>query len=158
MSAGVTADRVAALAARAGEEVGVGAWVTVTQDMVNTFADATGDHQFIHVDPERAARTPFGGPVAHGFLTLSLLAGSLARGLEDVMDLGGRMLVNYGLNRVRFVTPVRVGRRVRARARLVEATLDPSGAFAQVTLAQTVEIEGEERPALVAEIVFRTYA
>jgi len=142
---------------RVGQEVGVSAWVTVTQDMVNTFADATGDHQFIHVDAEAAARTPFGGPIAHGFLTLSLLAGHLTLDLRETLRLRGRMTVNYGLNRARFVAPVRVGSRVRSRATLVHVDEDAGGAWVQVTLAQTVEIEGEAKPALVAEIIFRTY-
>lgn len=144
-----------ALRLKIGQEVGVSDWVTVTQEMVNGFADATGDHQFIHVDPERAAQTPFGGPIAHGHLTLSMLAGHLSRGLENVLNLGGRMTVNYGLNRVRFVAPVRVGSRLRARAELV--TLEDGDGWAQVTLKQTVEIEDEEKPALIAETIFRTY-
>ncbi len=141
------------LRARVGREVGVSEWFQVTQDVVNRFADATGDDQFIHVDPERAAQTPFGGPVTHGFLTLSLLAGHLSLG--GALDLGGRMTVNYGLNKVRFVSPVRVGARVRGRAELL--SIEDGNGWAQLTLRQTVEIEGEEKVALVAETIMRTY-
>ena len=145
------------LRARVGQEIGVSDWVSVTQDMVNRFADATGDHQFIHVDPERAAQTPFGGPIAHGFLTLSLLAGHLSGGRGELAQLGGRMTVNYGLNKVRFVTPVRVGSRVRTRAELLSLEDGPDGQWVQATTRQTVEIEGTGKPALVAETIFRTY-
>ena len=142
-----------ALRARVGQEIGVSEWFQVTQAVVNQFADATGDHQFIHVDPEQAARTPFGGPIAHGFLTLSLLAGHLS--VAGALDLGGRMTVNYGLNRVRFISPVRVGARICTRAELL--SVEAAEGWAQVTLRQTVEIEGGEKAALVAETIMRTY-
>ena len=145
------------LRARAGQHVGTSEWADVTQDMVNLFADATGDHQYIHVDVDRARHTPFGGTIAHGFLTLSLLAGHLSRGLEPIFGLGGRMVVNYGLNRVRFLRPVPVGARVRAHAELLSVEDGPEGQWVQVTLKQTVEIEGQDKPALTAEIIFRTY-
>lgn len=143
------------LRARVGQEVALSDWVTVTQEMVNTFADATGDHQFIHVDPERAKSTPFGGPIAHGFLTLSLLAGHFMKsGGFPKLD-GIRMAVNYGLNRVRFVAPVRVGSRVRNRAVLVG--FEQGKDHAQLTLANTVELEGSEKPAATAETIARVY-
>ncbi|AFZ66754.1 MaoC family dehydratase [Deinococcus peraridilitoris] len=145
------------LRARLGQELGVSDWVSVSQEMVNQFADATGDHQFIHVDPERAAQTPFGGPIAHGFLTLSLLAGHLSGGRGEALNLGGRMTVNYGLNRVRFVSPVPVGSRLRTHAELLQLEDGPDGQWVQVTTRQTVEIEGAPKPALIAETIFRTY-
>src|SRR5438270_12622088 len=102
-----------------GQEISIGSWVEVTQDRVNAFADVTGDHQYIHVDPERARQTMFGGTVAHGYLTLSMLP-LLGREREGVrIELGGRMAVNYGLNRVRFPNPVPVGKRVRVRSKLL---------------------------------------
>jgi acyl dehydratase len=140
-----------------GQEVGISEWVEVTQDRVNLFADATGDYQYIHIDPERAAQTFFGGTVAHGFLTLSLiplLGSQRAEGIK--VELGGRMGVNYGLNRVRFPAPVRVGKRVRMRSTLL--AVDEIGDRAvQTTWQQTIEVEGEEKPACVAETVGRTY-
>ncbi|MFC4638240.1 MaoC family dehydratase [Deinococcus hohokamensis] len=143
------------LGALLGQEVAVSAWITVTQERIQAFADATGDHQFIHVDQEKAAAGPFGTTIAHGFLTLSLLAG-------EFMTLGGaphiegaRMVVNYGLNRVRFITPVRAGARLRNRAVLQAA--EPGQGHLQLTIANTIEIEGEPRPACTAESVFRVY-
>src|SRR5207248_9229502 len=107
------------LKALIGQETGVGQWVTIDQDRVNQFAEVTGDHQFIHVDPERAAKTPFGGTIAHGYLTLSLQP-LLGRDREGVkIDLGGRMAVNMGTNRVRFPGPVHVGKRVRLHTKLL---------------------------------------
>ncbi|MEF2277196.1 MaoC family dehydratase [Deinococcus sp. YIM 134068] len=143
------------LRARVGQEVALSEWVTVTQEMVHQFADATGDHQFIHVDPERAARTPFGGPVAHGFLTLSLLAGHFMTGGGFPPLEGTRMVVNYGLNRVRFISPVPVGSRLRNRATLLG--VEDGQGFAQMTVTNTIEIEGSERPAATAETVMRVY-
>jgi acyl dehydratase len=141
-----------------GQEIGVGQWVLVTQDMVDKFADATGDHQFIHVDPDRARQTMFGGTIAHGFFTLSMLAGFLNQDRQGLtINLGGRVNVNYGLNRVRFITPVPVGKRIRNHARLVSVEQDPNGRFVQVVAEQTVEIEGVDRPAMVAETITRTY-
>ena len=136
-----------------GQQIGESGWLLITQERVSAFADVTGDHQFIHTDPARAAATPFGGPVAHGFLNLSLLAGDLSGGAIDIQ--GAAMTVNYGLNRVRFVTPVRVGRRVRNRS--VLQALEEGPGYVQLTVLNTVEIEGEDRPALVAETLMRVY-
>ena len=132
-----------------GTETGVSEWVTVTQAMIDTFADATGDHQFIHVDPARAAETPFGGTIAHGFLTLSLLP-MLAGRTDGPTVAGVKMGVNYGGNKVRFLAPVRSGKRVRGRFKLLELAEKRPGQWQQ-TLEFTVEIEGENKPALVAE-------
>lgn len=139
-----------------GQELGVGDWFEVTQDRVNQFADATGDHQYIHVDPERAARTFFGGTIAHGYLTLSLLPvlGSTRKGIK--INLGGKMGVNYGVNRVRFPAPVRVGKRIRVRTKLLSVE-EIGDRAVQMVNQQTIEIEGEEKPACVAETVGRTY-
>jgi acyl dehydratase len=147
---------VAELKALEGQEIGVSDWVEITQERVDAFADATGDHQYIHVDPERAKQTFFGGTIAHGFLTLSLIPylGSLSRGIK--VDLGGRMAVNYGLNRVRFPAPVRVGRRIRMRTRLLSVE-EIDGKAVQLTHLRTIEVEGEEKPACVAETIGRIY-
>ncbi|GAA3435390.1 MaoC family dehydratase [Kutzneria kofuensis] len=129
-----------------GEELGSSDWHLVTQEQVNLFADATEDHQWIHVDLEKAAKGPFGGPVAHGYLTLSMLAkfsGQLWR-----VD-GLSMAVNYGLNKVRFPQPVLVGKRIRAHGRLLDVAENKMGL--QVTVQITVEIEGEDKPGCVAE-------
>jgi len=140
-----------------GQEAGVSDWVEITQDRVNLFADATGDHQYIHVDPERAATTFFGGPVAHGFLTLSIIPLLGQHRQEGVkIELGGRMGVNYGLNKVRFPSPVRVGKRVRMRSKLLSVEEIGDRAI-QTTWQQTIEVEGEDKPACVAETVGRTY-
>ena len=139
-----------------GRELGVGPWVQITQDRVDAFADVTGDHQFIHVDPERAAKTPFGGTIAHGYLTLSMLP-LLSRDREGVqLDLKQRMMVNYGMNRVRFVSPVIVGARVRLRT-VLQAVDEVSPNVYQLTYGQTIEIEGNDRPAMVAETLTRAY-
>ncbi|HKU91733.1 MAG TPA: MaoC family dehydratase [Sphingomicrobium sp.] len=133
---------------RIGEEVGVSSWIVVDQPRIDTFAAATDDRQFIHIDPEAAAQTPFGGTVAHGFLTLSLLSrmGAEAMLLPD----GLRMAVNYGLEHVRFLAPVRSGRRVRGRFRLDSVEEKAPG---QILMRHnvTVEIEGEAKPALTAD-------
>jgi acyl dehydratase len=136
-----------------GREVALSDWVEVSQERINRFAEATGDHQWIHTDPERAAReSPFGGTVAHGFLTLSLLSG-MAR---SAMSLGGvRMGINYGLNRVRFVSPVPAGSRVRGRFRL--AALKEVKGGVQAAWKVTVERESDERPCCVAEWLVRYY-
>ena len=139
-----------------GQEIGIGQWVEITQDQVNQFADVTGDHQYIHVDPERAAKTPFGGTIAHGFLTLSMLP-MLGRDREGVkLDLGVKMAVNYGLNRVRFVSPVRVGKRIRMRSKLLSVD-EVSPNVYQTIYQQTVELEGGDKPAMVAETIGRLY-
>jgi acyl dehydratase len=141
--------------ARVGTET-VSDWVEVTQAMIDTFADATGDHQFIHVDPERAALTPFGGTIAHGFLTLSLMP-LLSSRVPDALRLEGvRMGVNYGGNRVRFLTPVRSGSRVRGRFRLLSFEEKRPGQYQQVN-EFTVEIEGADKPALIAEWISQQF-
>ena len=156
MTATRTVESIDELRGLVGTELGAGPWVEITQDRVNLFADATDDHQFIHVDPERAAKTPFGGAIAHGYLTLSMLP-FLGRDREGVqIDLKQKMIVNYGLNRVRFVSPVAVGARIRLRT-VLTAVDEVSPNVYQLTYAQTVEIDGGERPALVAETLTRTY-
>ncbi|HVR78252.1 MAG TPA: MaoC family dehydratase [Acidimicrobiia bacterium] len=138
---------------RVGAELGVSDWIEVTQERVNAFADATDDHQFIHVDPELAAQTPFGGTVAHGYLTLSLVV-PLAAQVE--MDVGSpRMGINYGLDRVRFPAPVPVGSRIRARVALDAVDEVPGGIHMKRTV--TMEIEGGDKPAMVAETLTRLY-
>lgn len=147
---------VADLKALIGQEVRLGPWYNVTQERVNAFADATGDHQFIHVDPERAAMTPFGGTIAHGFFTLSLIV-SLGQGGEGIeMNLPIRMGVNYGLNRVRFPAPVRVGKRIRLHSKL-QSVEEVSPGILQLIYENTVEIEGESKPGCVAESIVRLY-
>lgn len=135
-------------AARTGEER-VSDWVEVTQDMIDKFAEATGDHQFIHVDPARAALTPFGGTIAHGFLTLSLMPLLSAKTAMPEIE-GVKMGVNYGGNKVRFLTPVRSGSRVRGRFKLLELVEKRPGQWQQ-TNEFTVEIEGQDKPAMIAE-------
>ena len=136
-----------------GSVLGSSEWVTVDQDRIDAFAGATGDHQWIHVDPERAAAGPFGTTIAHGYLTLSLLPMFMVAVYRVE---GVRMAVNYGLNKVRFVTPVPVGSRLRGTTELLDAQpLDDTSA--QLLFRVTVEIEGVERPACVAETVSRQY-
>ncbi len=141
-----------------GTDEGTGEWFDVTQEQIDKFADVTHDHQFIHVDPERAKGTPFGTTIAHGFLTLSMLthlaAGASAAPPDPARYAGVLMGINYGFNRVRFVNPVKVGSRIRARA--VTANVELKGNAVEVTRNFTVEIDGEEKPALVAEWVTRT--
>jgi acyl dehydratase len=139
-----------------GQEIGVSDWLEITQERVDQFADATGDHQYIHVDPERAKDTFFGGTIAHGFLTLSLLPylGSKRQGIK--VDLGGKMSVNYGLNQVRFTAPVPVGQRIRSRHRLLNVEKIGDHAV-QSTYEVTVEVEGQDKPACIAETLGRTY-
>lgn len=145
-------DGVDDLRAAVGTQIGSGDWMTVEQDRIDIFADATGDHQWIHVDPERAKDGPFGTTIAHGFLTLSLLSTLV----KDVYSVEGvKMGVNYGLNKVRFTSPVAVGSKVRANVELVDVS-DVTGGV-QLTTKVTVEIEGSERPALVAEWLTRQY-
>lgn len=141
------------LADQAGQDVAVSDWLVVTQAQVDRFAEATGDHQWIHVDPERAKAGPFGAPIAHGFLTLSLLPRFFESALE-IVESG--MGVNYGLNRVHFMSPVPVGSRLRARMKLLSA--EPiAGDGYQMTWETTVELEGATKPACVAESVVRRY-
>ena len=137
------------LAAKAGENIGTSEWVLVDQAMIQKFADATGDHQFIHLDEAAAKMTPFGGTIAHGFLTLSLLP--LLSATSDGPKVAGvKMGVNYGGNKVRFLAPVRSGKRVRGHFKLLELT-EKRPAQWQQTVELTVEIEGEDKPALIAE-------
>lgn len=133
----------------AGQELGVSEWVTVDQEMIDKFADATGDHQFIHVDPERAKLTPFGTTIAHGFLTLSLMP-LLMQKTDAPRPEGVKMGVNYGCNKVRFIAPVKSGKRVRGRFKLLELIEKNPGQYQQM-MEFSVEIEGEDKPALVAE-------
>lgn len=149
--------RLADLAAHVGQELAVSDWIAVEQPRIDAFAHATGDHQWIHVDPVAAAQGPFGATIAHGFLTLSLLPamGETAFAIDDV-----RMGVNYGLNRVRFPHPVRAGSRVRGHFKLLAfEPLDPAGGGfgAQLTVEVTMEIEGATKPACVAESVSRRF-
>lgn len=136
------------LRSRIGSEVGVSSWLTMDQERINEFADATEDRQFIHIDPEAAARTPFGGTIGHGFLTLSMLSRMAAEAMLVPDSI--KMAVNYGLDRVRFIAPVRSGKRIRGRFRLDSVDEKAPG---QLLLRHTVtvEIEGEEKPALTAE-------
>jgi acyl dehydratase len=147
-----TIDGVEALRAAVGEQLGTSDWHLVTQEMVDAFADVTGDHQWIHVDRERAAAGPFGGAIAHGFLTLSLAPVLVFEVLEVT---GMAMSVNYGMDRVRFPAPVPVGSRVRASVELTELT-DVAGGV-QVTLRATIEREGGEKPVCVADLLSRFY-
>ena len=148
-----TFESLSALADCVGQEVAVSEWVTITQEQVNRFADATGDHQWIHVDVERAKAGPFGAPIAHGFLTLSLLPVFF----ESAFDIRNtRMGVNYGLNRVRFTAPVPVGSRVRARLTLQAIEPIEQGGQ-QMTWAVVVEREGADKPVCFAESLVRQY-
>ena len=134
-----------------GAEFGPSSWIDVPQEKIDAFAEATGDHQWIHVEPERAAAGPFGTTIAHGYLTLSLLP---AMSYEVVPRQGGGMAVNYGLNKVRFLAAVRAGCRVRARSELVDATA-VGGDTVNLTVRHTVEIEGSDKPAAVADLIAR---
>jgi acyl dehydratase len=133
-----------------GSQLGPTDWLEVTQDRVNLFADATDDHQWIHVDPERAANSPFGGTIAHGLLTLSLLP-HFTRQLYTVDNVA--MAINYGYNKIRFITPVRVGSKIRVCAEI--AKVDQLEGAVQATVFVTVEIEGSDKPAVVAESIAR---
>ncbi len=142
--------RAADLPGMAGRELPPSPWLEITQERVNQFADATSDHQFIHVDPERAAGTPFGGPVAHGFLTLSLL--SYLNAQSGIVPEDAVMGINYGSDRIRYLAPVRVGKRIRSHQKVIEVTEKQPGQWL-LKCEVTVEIEGEQTPALVAEIL-----
>ena len=142
------------MAGRVGQE-SVSAWVEVSQAMIDKFADATGDHQFIHVDPAKAAMTPFGGTIAHGFLTLSLMT-LLSSTTEQPRIEGAKMGVNYGGNKVRFLTPVRSGSQVRGRFKLLSFDEKRPGQWQQ-TNEFTVEIEGEDKPAMIAEWISQIF-
>lgn len=142
------------LAAQAGDER-VSGWITVSQEMIDKFADATGDHQFIHVDPAKAAMTPFGGTIAHGFLTLSLMPLLSQKTPQPRID-GLKMGVNYGGNKARFLTPVRSGSRVRGRFKTLELVEKRPGQWQQ-TVEFTIEIEGQDKPALIAEWISQLF-
>ncbi len=144
------------LGACIGQDAGTSDWFTVDQQRINDFADVTLDHQFIHVDPERAKQTPFGTTIAHGFLTLSMLAYFLQNGVG--VDVPNRTMgVNYGFDKVRFLQPVKVGSRIRANAKVLEATEKHPGQYL-FKLDITVEIEGEDKPALKAEWLSMVFA
>ena len=139
--------------AHEGEHLGTSDWHAVTQEQVNQFADATGDHQWIHVDPEKAKSGPFGGTIAHGYLTMSLVPALL----QEVWQVSGmKMGLNYGINKLRFPSPVPVGSKVRADA-TIAGVEDVGGGGQQVTLNVIIEIDGQEKPACVAEVVYRYY-
>jgi acyl dehydratase len=146
-------DGISGLRALVGKELGVGEYRTMTFEMIQKFADATGDHQWIHVDRERARReSPFRAPVAHGYFTLSLIAGLFF----DLVEVKGfRLVVNYGLNKVRFPAPLKEGQRYRLNVRLQE--VKEEGNSVEGLLGAAIEVEGEKKPACVAEVVFRFY-
>ena len=141
------------LAGAAGTDLGYTEWLEITQDRIDVFANATDDHQWIHVDPERAAEGPFGAPIAHGFLSLSLTVKFWSELFEPE---GVTTRVNYGLDKVRFVSPVTVGSRVRMNAVIAEVT-EVKGGY-QLAVDQTIEIEGATKPAVVARGIYRFYA
>jgi acyl dehydratase len=137
-----------------GQELAVSDWIEITQERINLFAQATGDHQWIHVDPQRANQGPFGSTIAHGFLTLSLMPSFFDSAMKVQAT---RMAVNYGVNKVRFTSPVPVGSKLRARISLKSADpIDPQGF--QMTYAVVVEREGADKPVCVAETIARRYA
>ncbi len=141
------------LQSQVGTEIGVSNWWEVTQERIDAFAGATDDHQFIHVNPELAAQTPFGGTIAHGFLTLSM---SVPMATEVALDVGNPLMgVNYGLDKVRFPAPVPVDSKIRVRVTLDEASEVPGGIHLKQTMV--TEIEGQEKPAMVAERLTRFY-
>jgi acyl dehydratase len=146
-------DGVDGVLAAVGQHLGHSEWLTITQERVDQFAEATDDHQWIHVDPERAEReSPFGRTIAHGYLTLSLVSSLVAQIVEAT---GFRMGINYGADKIRFPAPVPVGSRIRASATLDEAT--PFEGGVQMNLGVTIEVEGQAKPALAASILFRRY-
>ncbi len=144
-------EKLGELQALVGQNIATSEWITVTQERIQLFADATGDHQWIHVDPERAAAGPFGKTIAHGFMTLALLP-RLQHEMYTVK--GIKLAINYGLNKVRFPAPVPVGSRVRAQSSLVNVEDVGNGAV-QATVSTTVEIDGSPKPACVAESIVR---
>ncbi|MCZ4507240.1 MaoC family dehydratase [Streptomyces sp. ActVer] len=148
----ITVNGIDELKKLAGSDLGTSEWIEVTQERINTFADATGDHQWIHVDEEKAKEGPFGAPIAHGYLTLSLFI-PLFTELLDVQ--GVTTKVNYGLNKVRFPSPVKVGSRIRLAGRLTDVEDVPGGV--QITVDGTIEIEGAPKPAAVLRSLSRFY-
>ncbi|XVQ06551.1 MaoC family dehydratase [Spirillospora sp. CA-255316] len=150
----ISVDGTAEIKALAGRDLGRSDWLEITQERVNTFADATDDHQWIHVDADKAAAGPFGGTIAHGYLTLSLVIPLF----NDLLTIRGvKMSINYGLEKVRFPSPVKVGSRIRLAASVAEVT-DVPGDGVQMVCDFTVEIEGSDKPACVARPVYRHYA
>lgn len=145
-------DSAQAILDAVGTELGVSDWLAIKQERINQFADATDDHQWIHVDPERAAEGPFGATIAHGYLTLSLAS----KFLPEIVEVKMKMGINYGCNKVRFPAPVPVGSRVRGRGELVEAKQVVGGGV-QAIIRVTVEIEGGKKPACVADTISRYY-
>ncbi len=141
------------LQARVGETIGTSRWFEMDQSRINQFADCTEDHQFIHINPEAAKATPFGGTIAHGFLTLSMLAAIVADGVETPAV---QMSVNYGFDKVRFLSPVRSGKRIRGNIKLVELVEKRPGQWQQ-TVEISVEIEAEEKPALIANWIVQHF-
>ncbi len=148
-----TFEKLADLRGLVGSELGTSEWVSIHQDQINLFAKATGDHQWIHVDEQRAAQGPYGKTIAHGFLTLSLVPEFL-RSTFSIQD--QKMGINYGLNRVRFMSPVFAGSRLRARSKLLSFEELP-GNGAQMVIEMTVELEGSAKPACIAESISRRY-
>jgi len=145
-------DNAEAILAAVGQKLGSSDWLTITQERVKLFADATDDHQWIHVDPVRAKAGPFGATIAHGYLTLSLVS----RFLPQIVDVRMKMGVNYGSDKVRFPNAVKVGARVRGTGELIAAEKTKDGGV-QATIRVTVEIEGESRPGCVADTISRYY-
>ncbi|CAL9672817.1 MaoC family dehydratase [Streptomyces sp. enrichment culture] len=149
-----TAQGLEGLVSLAGRDLGRTDWLEITQERVNTFADATDDHQWIHTDPVKAQQGPFGGPIAHGYLTLSLIIPLFG----DLLEISGiSMSVNYGLEKVRFPSPVPVGAKIRLHG-TVDSVDAVKGNGVQMALTFTVEVEGSEKPACVAQVVYRHYA
>ena len=142
------------LQAKVGEAIGTSEWILVDQDRIDRFADTTEDHQFIHVNPDMAKMTPFGGTIAHGFLTVSLLAPMMATAIEPIQV---KMSINYGFDKLRFLTPVKSGRRIRGHFKLLELAEKKPGQWQQ-KVEVTVEIEGEDKPAMIAEWLFQHFA
>jgi len=145
-------DSADAVLAAVGQTLGTSQWLTMTQERVNTFADATDDHQWIHVDVEKASAGPFGAPIAHGYLSLSLAS----RFLPEIVDVRMKMGVNYGLDKVRFPAPVKVGSRIRGTGELIAAEKTRDGGV-QAVIRVTVEIDGESKPACIADTISRYY-
>ena len=143
------------IAQKVGQHIGTSEWVEMSQDRINQFAEATGDHQFIHVDEEKAKITPFGGTIAHGFLTLSMIP-YLSANADLPRIEGVKMGVNYGGNKTRFINPVRSGKRIRGQWKLLEMVEKRPGQWQQ-THEITIEIEGEEKPALIAEWITQLF-
>ena len=139
--------------AQVGQQIGTSEWVEMSQDRINKFAEATGDHQFIHIDPDKAKLTPFGGTIAHGFLTLSMIPYLSANSDLPRVD-GVKMGVNYGGNNTRFISPVRSGKRIRGHWKLLELVEKRPGQWQQ-THEITIEIEGEDKPALITEWIMQ---